>query len=75
MTKTKTLDFARLLGFAAVNRELEAGLDFQDQTVGDRLGAKVGEVEDQGVALFQDQAVAAKLGAKRGGDIEPGGSA
>jgi hypothetical protein len=42
MSKTGTLDFARLLGFEAVRAEMERPLDFQDETLGDKLGAKMG---------------------------------
>ena len=36
------IDFTQLLGFTIVADELPDGLDFQNQTVGARLGAKVG---------------------------------
>ena len=39
------IDFTKLLGFDTVSDELPAGLDFQNDTFGSRLGAKVGEPE------------------------------
>ena len=42
MRKYNQLDFAKLLGFDTVAAKLFEELDFQDQTVGARLGAKVG---------------------------------
>ena len=75
----KNIDFAKLLGFETVSKQNSKGLDFQDPTFGDKLGAKVGGTEPaapgNGIALFQDDAVAAKFGTKRGGDIEPTESA
>ncbi len=42
MGRTKEIDFAKLIGFAAVSDHLSDGIDFQDETIGDKLGAKVG---------------------------------
>jgi hypothetical protein len=42
------IDYAKLLGFEAVSDELSNGVDFQDETIGARLGAKVGAVEPGG---------------------------
>jgi hypothetical protein len=36
------IDYAKLLGFAAVSDELSEGVDFQNDTVSATLGAKVG---------------------------------
>jgi hypothetical protein len=36
------IDYAKLLGFNAVSEQLSEGLDFQDETIADKLGAKVG---------------------------------
>jgi hypothetical protein len=74
MRETEKLDIAKLLDFDTVATELAGRLDFQDRTLGDKLGAKVA-VEPGGVALFQNETVAAKFGTKRGGDIEPTDSA
>jgi hypothetical protein len=41
------IDYAKLLGFAAVSDQLSEGVDFQDETLSARLGAKVG-VEPSG---------------------------
>lgn len=50
------LDFSKLLGFDAVADQLSNGVDFQDQTVGAKLGSKVGfEPNSTGRVLdFQD---------------------
>lgn len=37
-----TLDFSRLLGFDAVSDKLADGVDFHDETVRAKIGAKVG---------------------------------
>jgi hypothetical protein len=42
MGKTKEIDFAKLIGFAAVSDHLSDGIDFRDEIIGDKLGAKVG---------------------------------
>lgn len=67
-----SLDFSKLLGFDAVADQVSDGVDFQDHTVGAKLGAKVGG-EDVGpqrkVVDFQDPTFAAKLGAKVGVEI------
>jgi Rad3-related DNA helicase len=39
------IDYAKLLGFAAVTDRLSEGVDFQDETISARLGAKVGGPE------------------------------
>ena len=45
MQQPDSIDFAKLLGFETVTRELVKELDFQDETIGAKLGAKVGEIE------------------------------
>ena len=42
MGEIPKLDFARLLGFATVSEQIPETLDFQDDILGDKLGAKVG---------------------------------
>ena len=42
------IDFAKLLGFNSVSDELPDGLDFRDDTIGARLGAKVGAARKPG---------------------------
>jgi hypothetical protein len=42
MKKTDGIDYAKLLGFAAVCDQLSGGVDFQDETIDAKLGAKVG---------------------------------
>jgi hypothetical protein len=39
------IDYAKLLGFAAVSDQLSEGVDFQDETISAKLGAKVGAPE------------------------------
>ena len=41
--KDTTIDFARLFGFASVSDHLSGKVDFQDLSVGSKLGAKVGD--------------------------------
>ena len=43
MQKPETTDFAKLLGFETITREPSETLDFQDETLGAKLGAKVGD--------------------------------
>ena len=40
---TTKLDFSKLLGFASVSDEVTNALDFQDDTMGAKLGAKIGK--------------------------------
>ena len=49
MQKSDRVNFDTLLGFELVPRELLQELDFQDETLGAKLGAKVGT--EQMVAL------------------------
>ena len=69
MQKPDTIDFARLLGFDAIAREITKGLDFQNETISDKLGAKIGPIEPTIVVDFTDETFGAKLGAKVG-DLE-----
>jgi hypothetical protein len=46
MRKPDRIDFDRLLGFELLTRELSQALDFQDESFGAKLGAKVGGPED-----------------------------
>lgn len=48
MQKSDRIDFAKLLGFELVTRELLENFDLQDATVGAKLGAKVGDAEETG---------------------------
>jgi hypothetical protein len=45
MQSKGSVDFGRLLGFAAIGERLAGGVDFQDETFSDKLGAKIGPVE------------------------------
>ena len=65
------IDFTKLLGFDTVSHELsESGLDLRDDTLGSKLGAKVGqETESTAPSLavdFRNDTLASKLGAKVG---------
>ena len=42
MAKQQALDLGKLLGFATVSGHASGGIDFQDETIGAKLGAKVG---------------------------------
>ena len=59
------IDFTKLLGFETLGDQMAGGLDFQDETLGDKLGAKI-RPEPFGTTLFQDETLAARLGAKVG---------
>jgi len=39
---TDRIDFTKLLGFQTVSEQSARGIDFKDETIGARLGAKVG---------------------------------
>ncbi len=43
------IDYAKLLGFDAVSNQLSEGVDFQDDTISAKLGAKVGVETDEPV--------------------------
>jgi hypothetical protein len=40
--KTDKIDYAKLLGFEAVAEQISGSVDFQDETISAKLGAKVG---------------------------------
>lgn len=47
MNSRAKIDFERLLGFDSVGDRISGSVDFQDETLGAKLGAKVGiEVTD-----------------------------
>jgi hypothetical protein len=50
MQKPARIDFAKLFGFELVTRNISRGLDLQNETVGARLGAKVGIEVTGGIA-------------------------
>ncbi len=43
MSENRRIDFSKLLGFQVMSEELAEHVDFQDETFGGRLGAKVGD--------------------------------
>jgi len=45
--QSKTLDFAQLLGFANLAEHIDDAVDFQDETMAARLGAKVGGEKEE----------------------------
>ena len=45
MREIKNLDFTKLLGFETVSDQITESVDFQDETLGPKLGAKVGAPE------------------------------
>ena len=50
MRKSEKINFAKLLGFDAVSEELSGRVDFQDETIAAKLGAKVGKLSGVPVA-------------------------
>jgi hypothetical protein len=62
------IDFTKLLGFETLSDQIAGGLDFQDESLSDKLGAKIGP-EPGGPTLFQDDTMAARLGAKVGVEV------
>jgi hypothetical protein len=63
MQKLGTIDFARLLGFDTVAGDAEKNLDLRNETISDRLGAKIGPIEPTIAVDFRDDTMGAKLGA------------
>ena len=43
MDTSDKVDFSKLLGFGLVTEELAKKIDFQNETFGGRLGAKIGD--------------------------------
>ena len=41
--KASSIDYARLLGFASVSGQLSGSVDFRAESIGAKLGAKVGD--------------------------------
>jgi hypothetical protein len=68
------IDFTKLLGFDTAAEELSYGLDLQRESLGDKLGAKIGPPEETSPTTridLRDAALGAKLGAKVG-ELESG---
>jgi hypothetical protein len=42
MKKSNEIDYSKLLGFESVGEQISGSVDFQDETVAAKLGAKVG---------------------------------
>lgn len=69
---SKPIQFSKLLGFETIAQELSKGLDFHNDTLSDKLGAKIGPPEPSSPGKgvdFNDEHLGAKLGAKVG-DLE-----
>ena len=63
MSEIKNLDFTKLLGFETVSDQIAENIDFQDEALGSKLGAKVGEAEpDSDIRLKRDVAQVATRG-------------
>ena len=45
MQRTGKIDYAKLLGFESVAEQIAGSVDFQDETISAKLGAKVGAGE------------------------------
>jgi hypothetical protein len=45
MQRTDRIDYAKLLGFDGVSDQISGSVDFRDETIGAKLGAKVGDGE------------------------------
>ena len=50
MQKAEKIDFAKLFGFQTVSDQISGRLDFQDEIIGDKLGAKVGMEDNPGAS-------------------------
>ena len=50
MKKSDVLDFSKLLGFDVIVDQISGSIDFQNEAIGAKLGAKVGAAEDSPVA-------------------------
>jgi hypothetical protein len=55
MHKLDRIDYAKLLGFASVSDRICGSVDFQDETIGAKLGAKVGGPEPLAPQRVVDQ--------------------
>jgi hypothetical protein len=51
MKISSDIDFTKLLGFAAVTDQISGSVDFQNETIAAKLGAKVGAPEDSPVTV------------------------
>jgi hypothetical protein len=56
MQKPDKIDYAKLLGFDAVGDHVSDGVDFQDETISARLGAKVGNETQKPVKVIETAA-------------------
>jgi hypothetical protein len=45
MQNSAKIDYAKLLGFGSVAEQISGGVDFQNETISAKLGAKVGRPE------------------------------
>jgi hypothetical protein len=61
MQKLGTIDFARLLGFDTVAGDAEKNFDLRNETISDRLGAKIGPIEPTIAVDFRDDTMVATV--------------
>jgi hypothetical protein len=61
------IDFSRLLGFDTVIGDVQQDVDLRDETLSDKLGAKIGPIEPSIEVDFREETLSARLGAKVGG--------
>jgi hypothetical protein len=54
MQKPARIDYAKLPGFASVSEQISGSIDFQDETIGAKIGAKVGAEPPTAEADRQD---------------------
>jgi hypothetical protein len=54
MRQSDEINFSKLLGFDALVEELSGGVDFQDETIAAKLGAKVGKPTGDAPATFAE---------------------
>jgi hypothetical protein len=47
MKNANEIEFAKLLGFDTVSDQISWDVDFRDETIGTRLGAKIGTDESE----------------------------
>ena len=63
MQRSGTVDFARLLGFDTVAGDAGKDLDLRNETIGGRLGAKIGPIEPTSPMDLHGDTMGTRLGA------------
>jgi hypothetical protein len=59
--KSNTIDYTKVLGFDGVSDRISGSIDLQDETIGPKLGAKVGDGEPAGARVTPAKIDYAKL--------------